>query len=151
MTVSPERDLEAALVAAVRDRALGRSIPAALREHILEWRGKVDADERAAAVTRLVEETPALREYARRMWLRHETALAHAIAEATGAPADDLTCAALARFTLEAVDLARRHADPREAARAAFDLLEHGWAARAPGHGGAADTAKRSPAPAPQD
>lgn len=36
------------------------------------------------------------------MWLRHETALAHAIAETTGAPADDPYCAALAHFVLEA-------------------------------------------------
>ncbi|MEV4106256.1 TetR/AcrR family transcriptional regulator [Nonomuraea sp. NPDC049695] len=143
-----DADHEAALVAAVRDRAPGRSIPAALREHILEWTGKVDEDERAAAITRLVEGTPALREYARRMWLRHETALAHAIAEEAGAPADDLTCAALARFALEAAGLVRRHPDPREAARAVFDLLEQGWTAGGPGRGGAAETA---PVAAPQE
>ncbi|NUW42107.1 TetR/AcrR family transcriptional regulator [Nonomuraea rhodomycinica] len=124
-----DADLEAALVAAVRERPAGRSIPAALREHVLEWAVKVVADERGARITRMVEDTPALSEYARRMWTRHESALARAIAEETGAPAGDLACAALARFALEAADLVQRDADPGRAATVVFDLLEQGWTA----------------------
>lgn len=82
----------------------------------------------------MVEGTPALREYARRMWLRHETALAQAVAADIGAPADDLSCAALARFALDGGALVHGHADPREALRVIFDLLEHGWAAGGSGH-----------------
>ncbi|MER6945356.1 helix-turn-helix domain-containing protein [Nonomuraea sp. NPDC000554] len=127
-----DADLEAALVSAVRDRAPGQSAPAALRDHILGWAVKAAADERAAAMRRMVEKTPALSEYARRMWVRHETALAHAIADDCGVPADDLACAALARFTLEAAGLVQRHADPHEAANVIFGLLDQGWTAQRP-------------------
>ncbi len=65
------------------------------------------------------------------MWMRHQDALAAAIAADVGAPADDPRAHALARFTLESTALAHRSADPRRAIEAAFDLLERGWAARA--------------------
>ncbi|MGW7444619.1 TetR/AcrR family transcriptional regulator [Kitasatospora sp. NPDC054795] len=132
-------DLEAALVAAVRERPPGRSIPQALREHLLLHRTQLAvhaADPRFAAFTRLVQETPALRNYSQRMWTRHETALARAIAEAVGAPEDDTTCAALARFALAARSLILQHPEPRRAADEAFALLEHGWAASRLGHVG---------------
>ncbi|MET7850753.1 hypothetical protein ABZT48_21500 [Streptomyces avermitilis] len=57
-------------------------------------------DPRIAAFLALVEGTPVLRSYAHRMWMRHQAAVAHAIAEEIGAPDDDATCAALARFQL---------------------------------------------------
>lgn len=129
-------DLEAALVAAVRDRPPGLSIPQALREHILlkQTQFAVHAtDPRFADFTRMVQETPALRDYAHRIWTRHEAALARAIAEAVGAPDDDVSCAALAHFALEARGLILRHAEPHRAADEAFALLEHGWAASRPG------------------
>ncbi|WP_369247292.1 TetR/AcrR family transcriptional regulator [Streptomyces sp. R41] len=124
-----DADQEAALVASVRDRAPGRSIPAALCEGILRIRsGAARKDPRFVAFLDLVENTPALREYAHRMWMRHETALTRAIAEESGAPASDLTCAALARFALDAPTIAENHPDREEAVRAAFAVLEHGWA-----------------------
>jgi AcrR family transcriptional regulator len=126
-------DLEAELVAAVRDRKPGRSISYALREHILTRAIKVAAFPHTAAVTRMIEHTPALRDYARRMWLRHETALTRALADEVGAPEDDITCAAFARFALEAAHLVHGHAAPEQAANAIFTLLEHGWTTAHPG------------------
>jgi AcrR family transcriptional regulator len=121
-------DREAMLVAVVRDRAPGESIPAALREHVLGTRSKAGMDDpRFADFRRLIEEAPALRAYSQRMWLRHETALAQAIAADVGAPADDVACAALARFALETVSLTHDREDRDEAIRRVFDLLEHGW------------------------
>ncbi|MBD0693785.1 TetR family transcriptional regulator [Streptomyces sp. CBMA123] len=131
-----EDDLEAALVAAVRERPPGRSIPQALREHLLRGQAQYavhTVHPQFADFTRLVQDTPALRDYAHRMWTRHEAALAKAIAEATGAPQDDIGCAALARFALEARSLILSAPDPRRAADEAFALLEHGWAATHPG------------------
>ncbi|MEV8322075.1 helix-turn-helix domain-containing protein [Kitasatospora sp. NPDC056731] len=131
-----EDDIEAALVAAVRERTPGTSIPQALREHLLLAQTQFavhTADPRFADFTRMVQETPALRDYTHRMWTRHETALARAIAEAVAAPEDDVSCAALARFALEARGLILRHPEPRRAADEAFALLEHGWAASHPG------------------
>lgn len=126
-------DLEAALVAAVRERAPGQSIPQALRERVLLMQASV-ADPRSAAFMRMVEDTPVLRDYAHRMWMRHEEAVARAIAEEVGAPEADVTSAALARFALEARGLIRRHPDPRRAADEVFALLEHGWTAAHPGN-----------------
>ncbi|WP_328323163.1 MULTISPECIES: TetR/AcrR family transcriptional regulator [unclassified Streptomyces] len=130
-------DLEAALVAAVRERAPSQSIPQALREHLLLAQTQFAvhaADPRFADFTRLVQGTPALRDYAHHMWTRHEAALARAIAEAAGAPEDDVSCAALARFALEARSLILRHTEPHRAADEVFALLEHGWAASHPGN-----------------
>ncbi|MFF2119098.1 TetR/AcrR family transcriptional regulator [Kitasatospora sp. NPDC058184] len=128
-------DLEAALVAAVRERPPGRSVPQALREHLLlnQTRFAIHAaDPRFADFTRLVQDTPALRDYSQRMWTRHETALARAIAQAVDAPDDDVSCVALARFALAARNLILEHPEPRRAADEAFALLEHGWAASHP-------------------
>lgn len=141
-----DQDIEAALVAAVRERAPGVSVPQALREHLLSAvgphphtlaaapdtliphpPGEQPTGPQLAEFSRMVEETPALREYAHRMWMRHETALARTIAEETGAPEDDAACAALARFALNAPLLARRHPDPHRAADEIFALLERGW------------------------
>ncbi|MFD6156702.1 TetR/AcrR family transcriptional regulator [Nocardia sp. NPDC060256] len=123
-----DEDLETGLVAAVRDRAPGQSIPQALREHILLRANKVRAEAaQTAAFTRMIADTPVLREYARRMWLRHETALAEAIAADVGAPSDDISCAALARFALDTSDFIERNPDPRRAADEVFALLENGW------------------------
>ncbi|MGW2870162.1 MULTISPECIES: TetR/AcrR family transcriptional regulator [unclassified Kitasatospora] len=128
-------DLEAALVAAVRERPPGRSVPQALREHLLLTQTRFAihaADPRFADFTRLVQDTPALRDYSQRMWTRHETALARAIAQAVDAPDDDVSCVALARFALAARSLILQHPEPRRAADEAFALLEHGWAASHP-------------------
>lgn len=129
-----EADHEAGLLAAVRERPPGRSIPAALCEHALRCRGAdADSDPRFAAFLELVNSTPALRDYHQAMWLRHTAALAKAIAEESGLAADDPACTALAHFALEAPRAARAHDDPREALIRAFDLLDNGWRTLTPG------------------
>ncbi|TCO45359.1 TetR/AcrR family transcriptional regulator [Actinocrispum wychmicini] len=122
-----DEDIESGLVAAVCDRSPGQSIPAALRDYVRQR--VVDHAESpvTAGFLRMVEETPALREYGRRMWMRHETALARAIAEDIGAPADDITCAALARFALDAGDVLHGRPDPERDVDAIFALLTEGW------------------------
>ncbi len=122
-------DVEAALVAAVRERAPGQSIPDALREHLLRSARRPE-NAGLEVFVQLIESTPALREYGRRMWMRHETAVARAIAAEVGAPEDDLVCAALARFALGARDLVANHPDPEHAAGEIFGFLEHGWQPR---------------------
>ncbi|MEU7056233.1 helix-turn-helix domain-containing protein [Streptomyces sp. NPDC046197] len=123
-----DADQEAALVAAVRDRAPGTSVPEALREHVLRSRlFAPEYSEEIATFRELIRGTPALTDYHRRMWMRHERALAEAVATELGAPADDPACAALAHFALEARTLSSTSPDPRRAVHAAFDLLERGW------------------------
>ncbi|MFF4952428.1 TetR/AcrR family transcriptional regulator [Streptomyces chattanoogensis] len=121
-----DADIESSLVAAVRDRAPGQSVLHALRDHLERTRTAVPTDDPTFV---LVESTPALRDYARRMWSRHEKALAAALAEATGLAPDDLAVTGLARFALETPGLARASDDPARAVRDLFALLEQGWAA----------------------
>jgi AcrR family transcriptional regulator len=129
-----DADQEARLLAAVRERPEGQSIPAALREHALRYRiAAADADARFTAFVDLVNNAPALRDYLQGMWLRHTSALAQVIAEDSGLPAADPACTALAHFALEAPRAARGQDDPRQAITRAFDLLENGWNTLAPG------------------
>ncbi|SOE09963.1 transcriptional regulator, TetR family [Streptomyces sp. 2323.1] len=132
-----DADQQAALVAAVRERPAGRSLPAALLDHVLRTLLPTATDPGFARYKQLVLSTPALREYGHRMWMRHEAALAEAIADETGAPEGDPACAALAHYALDSVALAHGRDDPRTALEAAFALLEHGWAGatRGPGKG----------------
>ncbi|MFE0375773.1 TetR/AcrR family transcriptional regulator [Streptomyces inhibens] len=120
-----DADVESALVAAVRDRASGQPVLHALRDHLVHTRTAVRTDDPTFV---LVESTPALRDYARRMWSRHEKALAATLADATGLAPDDLAVTGLARFAVEAPSLARASDDPARAIRDLFALLEHGWA-----------------------
>ncbi|MFH8500654.1 TetR/AcrR family transcriptional regulator [Streptomyces coeruleorubidus] len=123
-----DEGMEAALVAAVRDRATGRSVLQALRDHLARTRVTMSNENpEFAAFYQLVQETPALREYMHKMWLKHETALADAIAESTGAPQGDVRVAALARFVMESPSLVYGREEPRRSLDEIFDLLEHGW------------------------
>ncbi len=117
-----------ALVAAVRDRAAGQTVLAALRQY-LSTRGPFATDMPADLRPRrdLIMRTPALGNYQRKLWLSAEGALAEAIADAVGRDAADPAVRALARYVLEVPDLAGRDPNPRAALDTIFDLLEAGW------------------------
>ncbi|MCZ1012373.1 helix-turn-helix domain containing protein [Streptomyces lydicus] len=119
-----DSDMESALVAAVRDRAPGQPVLHALRDYMVRTRTAAPSDDPTFV---LVESTPALRDYARRMWSRHEEALAAALAEATGLAPHAPAVTGLARFALEAPGIARASEDPARTLRDLFALLEHGW------------------------
>ncbi|KOV89107.1 TetR family transcriptional regulator [Nocardia sp. NRRL S-836] len=121
---------ESELIGAVRDRPAGQSIPQALRDHFVHGAGGHADHPLFADFARLVSSTPALRAYERGMWTRHETALAHAIAADIGAPEDDIRCAGLARFALEARDVIFGRPNRERAAAELFGLLEDGWRAQ---------------------
>ncbi|WP_181442509.1 TetR/AcrR family transcriptional regulator [Streptomyces tateyamensis] len=123
-----DADREAALVAAVRERPADRSVPQALRGLLEDERSRrIRTDPRFPDFLRLIDATPALREYARRMWLRHETALAAAIAADAGLSQDDAGARALAHFALEAATLVHGDPDPEGALDRIFALLDGGW------------------------
>ncbi|MGC0420814.1 TetR/AcrR family transcriptional regulator [Embleya sp. AB8] len=127
-----DADRETGLLDTVHNRPKEQPILAALREYVLAG-ASISQDAEMAQFLELIRSTPALSEYAHRMWMRHEGALAQAITEASGAPQGDPACAALAHFVLETAALARASGDPRTAVESAFDLLEHGWNAVGPG------------------
>ncbi len=123
-----ERD---GLVTAVRDRAPGVDVVVSLRNYVLRRRvDAVQADPRFTAFVQLVRATPALNAHAEQMWLRHEDALADALAQETGERAS--RCQALARFVLDTAASAGVRADGRDYVRSAFMILQDGWGAGPP-------------------
>jgi AcrR family transcriptional regulator len=115
------------LVAAVRDRP-GGSISEALKAHyrsefIDMWTGE-DGALRSRFMS-LIEATPALQDYASRMWLRHEDALATAIADEFGLPQPSDEIRMYARFALQIQLLVKSDTDPM--LDAGFRILDQGW------------------------
>jgi AcrR family transcriptional regulator len=123
-----DAEREAALVAAVRDRAPGQSVFAALRDYL---RGAITAvgpdDPRLAGYLALVQQSETLRDYNRRMWLRHEKALAQAIFDEVAGTTDITMCSALAHFALESQNMLHGEAQPVLVFDRIFALLENGW------------------------
>ncbi|MFJ8748964.1 TetR/AcrR family transcriptional regulator [Streptomyces sp. NPDC102441] len=122
-----EESIDAKLTAAVRERPAGQGVVEALRAHALTSWVSIKSDPRLDRFTALVDGTPALSEYAERMWMRHAGTLSTVIAEELGREVDDLACSALARFALEIPTLAKGRHDPRATVETVFDLLVHGW------------------------
>ncbi len=116
---------EESLVAAVREAEGG--VLDALHAHLRARLDALESSRELRSLFDLVDSTPALATHAHRMWLRHETALAAAIAERTGRSPDDVTVAALARYVLDLPQLARRSHDPAAALERVMELLKRGW------------------------
>ena len=119
------------LVSAVRDRADGVSINKSIHDFYAKEIG-VNLDEHGEDVARVflrfLNETPALRDYAAKMWLRHEDALADAIADELGLPSPTAEIRVYARFVLQLQLLVTDSDDQLETLEAGFVVLEHGWA-----------------------
>lgn len=115
------------LLSAVRDRATGQSVMAALRE-FMSGRGpfRPDPTPEFRRRTDLIMNSPALRNYSRKLWIRSEAPLAEAIAAEIGRAPDDLTARAAARFILEIPEFVGSEPDALSALNTVFDLLENG-------------------------
>ncbi|MEV0719898.1 TetR/AcrR family transcriptional regulator [Asanoa sp. NPDC050611] len=131
-------DVREGLVSAIRDRPETTPDLRALREWLLNRARRQSGDPDAAAFLALVAATPALNDYARRMWQRHEEGLAEAIRQAgPDEPGADIAARAVARFALDRTRPCE--GDPDTEIDAAFALLSHGWPApelRRPQHNG---------------
>lgn len=118
------------LVAAVRDRTSGTTINRAIHD-FYESEIRVNLSEHGDDVSRtfirFLNETPALRDYAARMWLRHEDALADVIAAELGLtdPTDEIRV--YARFVLQVQLLVTESDDQLATLEAGFRVLEGGW------------------------
>ena len=133
------------LVSAVRDRPSGSTINRAIHDfYSREIRANVD--EHGDDVTRIfmtfLNETPALREYAARMWLRHEDALSHAIAEELGLPEPTAEIRVYSRFILQMQLLVNDTDDQLGTLDAGFAILDSGWSPIEARLGGAGDAAR---------
>ncbi|MFF5624021.1 TetR/AcrR family transcriptional regulator [Microbacterium sp. NPDC012755] len=118
------------LVSAVRDRPDGSTINRAIHDfYATELRANVD--EHGDDVTRIfmtfLNETPALRDYAARMWLRHEDALSDAIADELGLSEPTAEIRVYSRFILQMQLLVNDTDDQLGTLDAGFAILESGW------------------------
>jgi len=122
----------AELVAVVTDRPAGVSLTQAFHDHlrddlIANLVGHAEFDRRVRQFWQLIESTPALAEYGQRMWLRHEDAIAAAIAQQLGQEEPEDQVRVFARFVLQLATLAGTSSDRLRMLDAGFELLEHGW------------------------
>lgn len=126
LVFSDEDERHERLVAAVSGRAPGTSISDALKAHYLSEIAAMASGPQRQILT-LMEQTPALVDYAEKMWFRHEDALVAAITEEFGLtePSDEIRF--YVRFALHIQLIATRDADPEPAIDAGFRLLDKGW------------------------
>ncbi|MEU3131397.1 MULTISPECIES: helix-turn-helix domain-containing protein [unclassified Streptomyces] len=125
-----ERDqgFERGLVRAVTDRAQGEPLIPSLRREIHALVRHCTAPE-AAPVRRLIESSPALREYEESMRMRHADTLAAAIAADLGVPETSTACRTVARFVIDAYALACEAPEPGDAVDEVFRMIEAAWGA----------------------
>jgi AcrR family transcriptional regulator len=145
MLFDRDAEVEAALVAAVRDRAPGTSLLAAFRTHTQGFWARLqsvlDEGPLPHGFWETVQRSPALRDYAEAMFARHAQAVARQLAQERGVADDDPVTHAIARALcgvnaavlvsgldrLVGGEAARRvTADMIAQASRAYDLLEHG-------------------------
>ncbi len=120
------------LVSAVTERPQGTSITQAIYDYFVrQTRETFDehGDGVAQTFMRFLNETPALRDYAAKMWLRHEDALAATIADELGLAEPTLEIRVYARFVLQIQLLVIDSDDEQAMVDAGFAVLERGWAA----------------------
>lgn len=124
-----ERDaeFEHRLAHAVSGRAPHEPLISALRREIHAMvRHCASAD--AAPLWRMIDESPALRQYEESMRLRHAQSLATAIAADLGRAQPTTACRTIARFVVDAHSLARTAAHPETAVDEIFRMIEAAWA-----------------------
>ncbi|MEV3857495.1 TetR family transcriptional regulator [Streptomyces sp. NPDC050095] len=128
LVLGDSEEREASLKAAVRERGDGVSVLDALRT-FLAGRGMFadDLDNEFRRRLDLVVSTPALRRYARTLWVNCEAPLAEVIAEESGKSPDDVGLRLLARYVLELPDLVAGDPAPRDSLAAAFTYFKRGW------------------------
>ena len=119
--------MEAGLVDAILVRAPGVTILEALKAFVLAGPFfRFSHDPGYAAFTRLVKTTPELSAYLRQMCLRYEVAVAEAITSQWENRFTRHQATAIARYVLEAVNLAQNSSDPPETFVSLLDLLKFG-------------------------
>lgn len=121
-----DTDFEQRLTQAVTARTPHEPLLSALRGEIQALVRHCTADG-AAPIWRMIEASPALREYEELMRLRHAESLATAIAADPDLSLTPTACRTIARFVIDAYSLAREAADPDAAVDEIFRMIEAAW------------------------
>ncbi|MFE4643150.1 TetR/AcrR family transcriptional regulator [Streptomyces sp. NPDC056730] len=126
-----DEDFELRLARAVTGRAADEPLIPALRREVEALVRHCTADS-ATPIWRMIEASPALREYEESMRLRHAEALATAIAADPVLSQTTTACRTIARVVIDAYSLAREAADPQAALDEIFQMVEAAWAVTRP-------------------
>jgi AcrR family transcriptional regulator len=126
LVFSDEDERHERLVVAVSGRAPGTTISDALKAHYLSEIAAMRSGPQRQILT-LMEETPALIDYAEKMWFRHEDALVAAITKEFGLTEPNDEIRFYVRFALQIQLNATRDTDPESTIDAGFRLLDEGW------------------------
>ncbi|MFJ2590889.1 TetR/AcrR family transcriptional regulator [Streptomyces sp. NPDC087538] len=126
-----DQDFEQSLTQAVTNRAPHEPLIPALRREIQALVRHCTGDS-AAPIRRMIDESPALREYEESMGLRHAESLATAIAADPDLSQTTTACRTIARFVIDAYSLARDAADPQTAVDEIFRMIEAAWTVTCP-------------------
>lgn len=121
-----DQDFERRLTRAVTDRAPGEPLMPALRREMHALVRHCTADG-AAPIWRMIDTSPALRQYEQSMRLRHAESLAAAVAADLSLPGTTTACRSIARFVIDAFSLARDAEDPQAAVDEVFRMIEAAW------------------------
>ncbi len=126
LVFSDEDERHERLVSAVSGRPAGTSISDALKEH---YRSEIAALATPAQreILALMNQTPALVEYAEQMWFRHEDALVDVVTQEMGRTEPSPEIRLYVRFALQIQLSASRAEDPKSVIDAGFRLLDEGW------------------------
>ncbi|OLZ61672.1 TetR/AcrR family transcriptional regulator [Amycolatopsis keratiniphila] len=121
-----DANFEQGLTRAVTERQPGEPlIPALCREvHAMVRHCTADG---AAPIWRMIDGSPALREYEDSMRLRHAESLAAAIAADPESARSATACRTIARFVIDAYSIGREAADPEAAVDEIFRMIEAAW------------------------
>ncbi|MFD6071622.1 TetR/AcrR family transcriptional regulator [Amycolatopsis lurida] len=126
-----DAEFERGLARAVTERAPHEPLIPALRREVHAMVRHCTADG-AAPIWRMIDESPALREYEDAMRLRHAESLAAAIAADPELSRSAIACRTIARFVIDAYSLGREAADPEAAVNEIFRMIEAAWEAGGP-------------------
>ncbi|MFE5535531.1 TetR/AcrR family transcriptional regulator [Streptomyces sp. NPDC056492] len=126
-----DQDFEQRLTRAVTDRAPHEPLIPALHREVQALVRHCTA-EGTAPVRRMIEDSPALRDYEESMSLRHAQALAEAMAADPRLSRSSTACRATARFAIDAYALACWADDPGATVDEVFRMIEAAWEATAP-------------------
>ncbi|WET76392.1 helix-turn-helix domain containing protein [Amycolatopsis sp. QT-25] len=121
-------DFEQGLTRAVTERAPQEPLIPALRREIHAMVRHCTADG-VAPIRRMIDGSPALRQYEDSMRLRHAEFLAAAIVADPELSRSTTACRAIARFAIDAYSVGREAADPEAAVDEIFRMIEAAWEA----------------------
>ena len=126
LVFSDERERHDALIRAISTRKPGTTFSEALSQH---YAAELDAlqTEPQQRVLALMQATPALVDYAERMWLNHEDALAETITRELGLAEPTTQIRLYAHVALHLQLQAIRTEDPAATISAGFELIDRGW------------------------